>query len=413
MRPRVRIALSLVLLILLGVIAGAVGARHNRTPSFDPRRSTVLTGPNGARAYAESLRRLGVTVSRFRERTARLDDLAGGPERPVLALLDPRYGLDGTQAGHLLQYLGDQGDLLLSGPGTRLVTRCFGYDVDFRSVDSTPVFRHRGGRPESAAISWTGNTVLAQVLDTVVVDSSDATAGLLAECAVLEPSRVDTLLSTEGGRPAAVRLTFDSLSRQVTLVADGMLFSNARMKDSDAGLVTLALVAGRYPRVIFDEYEHGFGPSGSLLDTTIRWSLDSPYGWAFWQLAVVGVVALLAGAIRFGAARKVIQRRRRSALEHVRALATALSAAKGSHVAVDLLVRGLRRRLTAGGPPSRGDLQPWLAALAANVRTDRSRQAVTSLVNLTRRAPVNDSVLRAADAVEDVWQDLKPPLPNR
>jgi hypothetical protein len=412
MRPKVRILLAVGLLAILGYIAGAVGSRENRRPSFDPRRSTQLTGPYGAKAYAEALGRLHVKVDRYRQRTAQLGTLRTDDGSVVFAVLDPPGLLDGAQAEDLVSFSEEQGDLLLAGWTTSLVMHCFGYDVDYRSDDSTPVFRMEGGQPASSPISWTSDLVLARVVDTIATDSSDTKAGVRSQCLVPEPGRTDTILVTSGGRPAALRLQFEE-EGSVILVADGILFSNARLRESDAGLALLPMIAGRYDRAIFDEYEHGFGPSGSLLSATIQWSLDSPYGWVFWQLAVVGLVALLAGAIRFGAARQIIERRRRSPLEHVRALATALSAAKGSHVAVDLMVRGLRRRLSAGSPPARGDLQPWLAALAANVRTTRSKQAVTTLINLTRRAPVTDSVLRAADAVEEVWQDLKPPLPSR
>jgi hypothetical protein len=411
MRPRTRILLAVFLLVALGFIAGSLGSRQNREPSFDPRRSTQLTGPFGAKAYAEALERLNIRVDRYRERTAQLGQVRTGGDRTVLAILDPRNLLDGSQAEDLVAFSEEQGDLLLSGWTTSLVMNCFGYDVDFRGTDSTPVFRP-GGAGQGEPVSWIEDAVLARVVDSIAADSSDLTAGVLSECLVPEPVRTDTILVTGGGRPVAVRLSFADQGT-VTLVADGMLFSNARLRESDAGLVTLPMIAGRYDRAIFDEFEHGFGPSGSLLSATIDWSLDSPYGWVFWQLAAVGVLALLAGAIRFGAARRVIERRRRSPLEHVRALAIALSAAKGSHVAVDLMIRGLRRRLARGGTPIRGDLGTWLAELGANVRTTRSKQAVTTLVNLTRGAPVTDSVLRAADAVEEVWQDLKPPSPSR
>lgn len=408
MSPKVRIFLAVGLLIVLGFIAGTIGSRQNREPSFDPRRSVQLTGPYGAKAYAEALRRLQVSVELYRQRIGQLEDVK--PDgRQVLALLDPPEWLDGAQAEDLVAFHEEQGDLLVAGWATSMVMQCFGYDVDYRSDDSIPVFRPGA---DGDTVSWTSDIVLARVLDSVAVDTTDTKAGTVAECTVAEPASVDTLLVNAGGRPVALRLSYPALG-SVTLVGDGMLFSNGRLRESDAGLVTLPMIAGRYSRVLFDEYEHGFGSGGSLLSATLEWSRETPYGWLFWQLAAVGVIALLAGAIRFGAARRVIERRRRSPLEHVRALATALSAAKGSHVAVDLMVRGLRRRLSAAGPPVRGDLQPWLTTLAANVRTTRSKQAVTTLINLTRRAPVTDSVLRAADAVEEVWQDLKPPSPNR
>lgn len=412
MRPRVRIILAVVSLAFLGFLAGAIGSRQNRKPSFDPRRSTQLTGPYGAQAYAEALIRLKVDVDRYRGRLAQLADLDTGDRHTVFALLDPPRPLDGAQAEDLVGFFEEQADLLLAGWTTSLVMRCFGYDVDNRSEDSTPVYQMREGAATPVAASWTGDKVLARVVETVVTDSSDLSAGVVSQCRVRQPIRTDTILVTSGGRPVALHLEFEG-GGTVILVADGILFSNARLRESDAGLVTLPMIAGEYQRAVFDEYEHGFGPSGSLLSVTLEWSLNSPYGWVFWQLAVVGLIALLAGAIRFGAARRAIERRRRSPLEHVRALAIALSAARGSRVAIDLMIRGLRRRLSAAGPPVRGEVAPWLASLAANVRTARSKEAVATLINLTRRAPAGDSVLRAADAVEEVWQDLKPPLPTR
>jgi hypothetical protein len=402
----------MVLLVALGFLAGDIGSRQNRRPSSDPRRSTQLTGPYGARAYAEALERLGVDVDRYRGRLAQLDEFEAGEANTVFVLLDPPRHLDGAQAEDLLAFFEEQGDLLLAGETTAQVMRCFGYDVDNRGGDSTPVYRVDPGGIALSPASWTGDRILARIVDTVVTDSSDLTAGVMSECVVKQPISTDTILVTGGGRPVALRLEVEG-GGSVILVADGILFSNTRLRESDAGLVALPLIAGAYQRAVFDEYEHGFGPSGSLLSATIQWSLDSPLGWVFWQLALVGLIALLAGAIRFGGARRVIERRRRSSLEHVQALAVALSAARGSRVAIELMIRGLRRRLSAAGPPVRGDVQPWLASMAANVRAPRSREAITTLVNLTRRAPDADSVLRAAEAVEDVWQDLKPPLPSR
>ncbi|MBA2627848.1 MAG: hypothetical protein H0U85_07530, partial [Gemmatimonadales bacterium] len=51
---------------------------------------------------------------------------------------------------------------------------------------------------------------------------------------------------------------------------------------------------------------------------------------------------------------------------------------------------------------------PWLAELASNVRTPRGRAAVMTLQSLTRGPQPAGAVLQAANAVEDVWEDLQP-----
>jgi hypothetical protein len=171
----------------------------------------------------------------------------------------------------------------------------------------------------------------------------------------------------------------------------------------------LALITPRYRRLVVDEFHQGFPTSsGSLAGATLDWSVRSPWGWIVWQLVAVGVIALVASGIRFGPARSVILRRRRSPLEHVRALATALAAARGHETAVRLMVQGLRRRLSRAGRVGPADLDRWLAGLATSLRTERGREALATLTAVHRRPPSSAGVLEAANAVETLWDELKP-----
>jgi hypothetical protein len=218
---------------------------------------------------------------------------------------------------------------------------------------------------------------------------------------------VDTLLRTEAGRPVALALRYAG-GRRVTMVADSRLFRNRALRETAAGPFALGLVVPRYRRALVEELHHGYEISGSLAGATLDWSLRTPWGWAVWQLAIVGLIALLAAGVRFGPVRTAIVRRRRSPLEHVRALATALAAAQGHDTAARLLVQGLRRRLSRAGAPPRRDLDTWLDGLAPSLRTERGRAALDELVTLTRRPAGTDGVLRAATAVETLWEELKP-----
>jgi hypothetical protein len=234
---------------------------------------------------------------------------------------------------------------------------------------------------------------------------SDAT---VTSCALPPLARTDTLLVSRTGRVVGLRLTRADMDRQVLLLADVALLSNRSLRETEAGPFALALFANRYRRVIFDEAHQGFGTGGSLAAATLAWSLRSPWGWAAWQLALVGLLMLLAGAVRFGPVRSVIQRRRRSPLEHVRALATALAAARGHDVAIALVVQGLRRRLLPAGQRGRGDWRAWVDRLADNVQSARAQHAARTLQSLTRPGQPPEGVLRAANAVEDVWEELRP-----
>ncbi|HEU5320256.1 MAG TPA: hypothetical protein VFX28_05610, partial [Methylomirabilota bacterium] len=116
---------------------------------------------------------------------------------------------------------------------------------------------------------------------------------------------------------------------------------------------------------------------------------------------------------RFGPARAVIERRRRSPMEHLEALAAGLERADGAATAVDLIVGGLRRRLGRGGyAPTggdRGDGREWLAALELALPADRGRRAARRLKWIvTQPGGGDERVLAAAQAVEDVWEELHP-----
>ncbi len=407
MHPRVELAAAVALLLGFGVVAGALGRRHDRSPPPDPRRSSYLTGPHGARGLTDALERLEITVQRFRRRPTELRAGPASPGRELLALLSPTRALGAPTAQHLLEYHRNGGNLLLAGPTASAAMRCFGYSADRRMRDTVEVFARDDAGSSTVAVARLRDLVLVRTSDTQASDSSTRVDMGVQACEVQTAIETDTLLMTRGGGVAAVRL-LTVFRREVILVADGALFSNRVLRDSGAGPFVLSLLAGRFDRVVVDEYHHGFGVSGNLFAATVRWSLHSPWGWAVWQLCAVGLLALLAQGVRFGSPRSAIARRRRSPLEHVRALATALAAAKGHDVAVDLIIKGLRRRLSPTGQPARGDIRGWLDTLSTGLQNRKSSEAARSLQYLIRTPQSGEGVLRAANAVEDVWEDLRP-----
>ena len=401
MRPRLELAIAVGALLVLAIGAALLGSRGRPVENADPRRSTFVTSPGGARALAEALTLLHVDVVRLRRRldSAELRPRAV-PGGSVLAYLAPAAPLTGFDARQLAGRVRAGGDLLLAGRSAGVAMTCFGLHATWLR-DSVAVAVP--GAANASPSPWV-DAVLAPLPDSAAADSAGIRRA--ADCAV-GVTRSDTVLATPAGQPIALRLTAAS-GAVVTLVADGTLFSNRAMRQSAAGEFALGLFAGRYHQVIVDEYHQGFGPSGSLLGAILSWSVRSPWGWAGWQLAAVTLLTLAAGAVRFGPPRRVIERRRRSPLEHVRALANALAAARGHDVAITMQVQGLRRRLARGGAPARGPLGPWLEGLEANLRTPRARAAAATLRSLTGSPQQATAVLRAAEAVEDVWEELKP-----
>ena len=396
MRHRTELALAVGIVTALGLIVTAIGTRGARPEDEDLRRSTYLAGPFGARGFAEAAERLGIRVVRQRSRTRDLLDTGAAEAETIYAVLDPAAELSPLDAIELTGVVDAGGSLLVAGRGAASVMACYGYAP--QPLPGRPALVH-------------GDTIeiwsfLARLPDSVARRRSLLDDGSDIACGPI-PARAETLLATIESEPVALRLAPDS-GGTVTLVADGGLFANRALRETAAGEFALGLVAGRGHRLIVDEYHHGFGPGGGMFAALRSWLADSPWGWAVVHLAVVSVLALLAGAVRFGPARRVISRKRRSALEHVRALANALAAARGHDEAVALLIRGLRRRLSRPGERLRGDASEWLAGLAERVTSPASRTAVTTLQSLSRGRADANGVLRAANAVEDVWQDLKP-----
>lgn len=406
MRPRSEALLALGAFAALAVVVTVTVPRRTLTGTSEPR-SSYLPGPEGARGLADALTLLRVPVFRYRRSTRQLatsipapDDTA--PAR-LLAYVAPSIPLTPSEATDLSHWVGEGGTLLLAGASAGAAMRCFGFDGTYRG-DSIPVVRP-GERPGPAAAQVT--EVLAPTGRTTETTTVDRAAGLVFRCAVPDPIAQDTLLVTTGRRLEAVRLRYAN-GGAVTLVADGELFSNRMVRGTDAGVEILSWLAAPGRSVYFDEYHHGFASGGDLAAEVLAWSRRSAWGWGAWQLAAVGILALLVAAIRWGPVIPLPERKRRSPLEHVQALATALSALGGHDVGVALIVGGLRRRLSRDGRPSREPIGAWVAGLAERVRSPAARSAVARLQSLITPSQPAESVLQAAYAVEDVWRDLRP-----
>ena len=141
----------------------------------------------------------------------------------------------------------------------------------------------------------------------------------------------------------------------------------------------------------------------------MSWLRHSPAGWLILQLIAVALVWLATTAVRFGPALSVIERRRRSPLEHLEALGAGLESAGDANTAVQRLVLGLRRRLSRAGHVGTGDVLPWVESLELAMRGPQGRAAVRRLHQLlTARDRDAQRVLDTAQAVEDVWEELRP-----
>lgn len=430
MRPRTEAAIALGVVAALLVLAFATGRRVRAVDDPDPRASSFVAGREGVRALADAADRLGIEVVRWRERPQGMGRQMHRDSGATVAVLAPSRAISSAERSALVHLAIDSAgaDLVLAGQAASGVMRCFGYRVRRTVFDSSRAAPSRAaGRvvPPGAA-AWVHETLVPRSESPRAPQGAAPPSDPEDACPPVIVLAADTLLLAGQAGVAMLQLTIAPHGRRVTLVGDADLVRNRVLRTAEVAALVTDAVLPRRGRLVFDEYHQGFGPGGSMARATVEWSLRHPVGWMVWQLAAVGVLALLAGGVRFGPVRAAIPRQRRSTLEHVRALATALAAARGHREAVGAMVRGLRRRLAPAArapasrddrapasrddraPASRDDWRAWLESLATTAPNVNTREAAGRLARLADTPEPATAVLSAANAVEDVWHSLRP-----
>jgi uncharacterized protein DUF4350 len=416
MSYRLEIGLALLLAGAIGVAIWA-GNRSPHPPQFDLRPSTYLSGPDGSKGLYEVLRSLGRLTERRRTPLFTLaEERAHRPA--ILVLLNPFVDLEDAELQQVVRFVRSGGAVLATGWGAG-VTRCAGW----RPLRALPRADSIGVRVPGAGASLRlprASRVLTRI---VPEDTTPGLQGLIKGdpgsdvgiCSALVPFQQDTVVAAANHRPVILRLTYRG-GGSIILVADPGWFTNRIWRSTDVPIVALPLLTprpARPGRVVWDEYHQGFTDKDatSLAAHTWSWLRSSPTGWAVLQLVAVGLVWLALTAVRFGPARAVIERRRRSPLEHLEALGAGLESADDANTAVQRLALGLRRRLGRAVQTKDDNVVPWLESLELAMRGPKGRAAVRRLRKLLTfrdRDAGSTRVLNAAQAVEDVWEELRP-----
>ena len=401
-------------LLLCAALALAIWAGRRVAgpqPIVDYRASTLVSGPDGSRALYDILARLGVPVER---RRTPLFDLATDTERrpAALAVIDPPQDLVSAELSQVVQFVREGGAVVAASRGGG-ITRCVGWEVAYR-FDIMQV--------DSFQVVGTDRVVLPAVTNYLRPPATGRGEGDAArrlrggdiedtQCETLFPLAQDTLLRLLDGRPAVLRLRYRG-GGTVTLVADAGYFRNRTWRETTVPEFVTPLLAPehrRQGRLAWDEYHQGFGSATSLSRELVGWLLRAPSGWALLQVVAVLLIGLALVGVRFGPARAVIERRRRSPIEHLEALAAGLEGAAGVDTSVALTVSSLRRRLGRTGVLAPGEERSWLAALELALPTAAGRNAVRRLQRILNQPGGPERALAAAQAVEDVWTELRPP----
>jgi hypothetical protein len=150
---------------------------------------------------------------------------------------------------------------------------------------------------------------------------------------------------------------------------------------------------GDHPRLVFDEFHHGYGQHQGSMRAIATYLAATPSGHFLAQAIIAGLLLLFAYAPRPVIPREPERIARRSPLEHVDALGHAYADVDATRTATARLVSGVRRRASRlGGRGSAGTDEAFLTAVRARF------PALTSPVDVVLNAlasPVSPRELTA------------------
>jgi hypothetical protein len=349
-----------------------------RTPrSGDPRLSTLSTAPLGVSLAHDLALRLGWRVERQMRAGMPSDSAA------ILAILNPAIPLRVTEVHALLTHVRNGGAaIVVLSPGGSPLSDSLkiraGPAGSAVPVEPDSLRCDERGRGRAFMHLWYGAT--PQLLS---LERFGAAPTELETFVWTTPSFPS--ITSPPRRPAMSGYRYGA--GRLVLASDPDLFRNDALRDCEPGFDVALVRALEFLRdggpssaprdlVVFDEYHQGHGAHPGTLRAAALYLRDHPSGRLLAQLAVAGIVLLLALAPRTVAPREDTRLERRSPVEQVDALARAYERVGATRTAAARLVRGLRRRTEQQrrGPGLGGshrntapgdDEDTWLARVAA------------------------------------------------
>jgi hypothetical protein len=221
------------------------------------------------------------------------------------------------------------------------------------------------------------------------------------------PATARTILAVEqkGAQPEVSILP---LGRgQVVAIADPTFLRNDVLRKTAGAVLAVRILenvdpARRSP-IIFDEYHQGYGERTSTTAVLRDALFDTTWGRAILQLAVAALLYLMVIGVRPIAPLSRARYERRSPLEHVGALSRAYEAIDATGLAVQRLVRGIRRRHPLGTTAQLSD-DAYLALL--RVRMPALGKDIDILTNALAKKPSTEQLVSAGAAIDHIERNL-------
>lgn len=394
---------------LLAVLAGLLVLVALLTPeaptSDQGKPTTYSTGPNGVRMAFELAQRFGWRTER------RLGPMDSTPTAPtVQVVLAPGEALGAHEVHRLLTNVRRGGGLIFALDGSDQIEE-LGDSLGMDVGRPGRFLSNYGDASCPTPTSFRDRTLLAlppQVSQIVWRRPAPGPTTVLAT-------------TQEGIQPAiTVGVGFPLGSGRVAVVSSPALFGNDALRLCGTGADIVVARMFEYvrppgqssPRMVFDEFHHGYGTHGGSMTAITRYLGGTSSGRFLTQALIAGLLLVLARAPRPIPPRDSERIIRRSPLEHADALGHAYSDVHATRTATARLVGGLRRRAgrTIAASPGSDDAV-FLAAV------DHRYPSLNTAVATVRRGLAEQVTSRELVAIGEALNDIErqittPPSPR-
>jgi hypothetical protein len=412
-----RILLSI---LVLGALSAALLhwllAPPEKTGGLARLPSTFFNVSSGAKAAYDVLDQLQYPVTRVRRRISA--DLLDGVG--VLFILRPEVGLAREEIAELQGWI-EEGHALVVVPGSPSEI------ISIRDKDSHDVFLDGWFKwQETPAKSHEQDEAFPPAERAAPLRKVHAGGPLMAgiaELAVPEGRRFDPESPCRGYLADAPAHSFRNDPRgtiglqaacgdgAIVALADEYPLTNVGISEGDNGLLLANLardLSARYPgKVAFDEFHLGLAEHDVSAVAIVKLMMCGPWRWAALQAALVGVLALVARAVRFGSPQDVVHKPRRQHREFAEAAGRLFEEAGAASLAAETLYRYYRERvcrLLLAGPQNDdqqlNDLVERRAGPAVAAALRQAQEALQGPLGRQKLLAVSQKLHRVAEALD-------------
>lgn len=408
-----------ILLVMAALVVGVMWLSLNMSRRSGPAAglpSSRNSNTEGGLLYYALCERLGYTL---RRNTDVFED-ALLEEAGVLVLLSPYVTLHPAEQQQLRNWLAGGGVLVTDEPQTLLEEVPY---VSYKSVAA----RQTGGRVPKAIVSTIPEEADAGIL------SRDVTRIVFEERQYFDD---DAFADARADHGAAVLLRDSSGIRimeypfgrgRLICLADISFLTNECLVYHDNPVLAVNLTAYALSRaanqtIVYDEYHYGAGHTKTGMGILTGSLFKTSAGWAILCVFAAGILWLCLQGRRFGARLPLYQqKKRRSKLEFIDALAATYKAAAAHRFCLQMLDGWFREKLTAAlGLPLRASNAALAAAAGGD--NDELKQRIENCLNqsdqlLTRDKISERSLLKITHQFKkiegEVYREHSRRVPNR